>query len=67
MRSSRETVTQQITVVISGRSNKEIGRVLYISEGTVKHQVKSILSKLDAIWRTEANMIATRRGLVRAS
>jgi two-component system NarL family response regulator len=50
-----------------GRSNKEIGRALCISEGTVKHHVKSILSKLDAIGRTEASMIAARRGLVRAS
>jgi two-component system, NarL family, response regulator len=50
-----------------GRSNKEIGRALYISEGTVKHHVKSILSKLDAIGRTEASMIAARRGLIRAS
>jgi two-component system NarL family response regulator len=49
-----------------GRSNKEIGRALYISEGTVKHHVKSILSKLDAIGRTEASMIAARRGLIRA-
>ena len=50
-----------------GRTNKEIGRALYISEGTVKHHVKAILSKLDAIGRTEASMIAARRGLIRAS
>src|ERR1700751_1006585 len=37
-----------------GGSNKEIGRALYISEGTVKHHVKSILSKLDAMGRVEA-------------
>jgi two-component system, NarL family, response regulator len=63
--SSRET--QVLQYLALGRSNKEIGRVLYISEGTVKHHVKSILSKLDAIGRTEASMIAARRGLVRAS
>jgi two-component system NarL family response regulator len=50
-----------------GRSNKEIGQLLYICEGTVKHHVKSILNKLDAIGRTEAMAIATRRGLIRAS
>src|SRR5258708_3783883 len=45
-------------------SNKEIGRALYIGEGTVKHHVKSILSKLDAIGRVEAIAIAVERGLI---
>jgi two-component system NarL family response regulator len=48
-----------------GRSNKEIGQALYISEGTVKHHVKSILNKLDAMGRAEAIAIAARRGLIR--
>jgi two-component system NarL family response regulator len=47
-----------------GKSNKEIGQVLYISEYTVKNHVKSILRKLDAIGRTEAIAIASERGLV---
>lgn len=47
-----------------GLSNKEIGQYLCVCEGTVKHHVKSILSKLDAIGRTEAIAIAARRGLV---
>jgi DNA-binding NarL/FixJ family response regulator len=47
-----------------GRSNKEIGQALYISENTVKGHVKSILTKLDAIGRTEAIAIANRRGLI---
>jgi two-component system, NarL family, response regulator len=47
-----------------GRSNKEIGQVLYISESTVKGHVKSILSKLDAIGRTEAMFIASKRGII---
>ena len=47
-----------------GGSNKEIGRALYIGEGTVKHHVKSILSKLNAIGRAEAIAIAARRGLI---
>jgi two-component system NarL family response regulator len=63
--SNRETqVLQQLAY---GRSNKEIGQILYISEGTVKHHVKSILSKLDAMGRTEAIAISIRRGLIRAS
>ena len=47
-----------------GKSNKEIGQVLYISEYTVKNHVKSILRKLNAIGRTEAIAIASERGLV---
>jgi len=63
--SNRET--EILRYLARGRSNKEIGRALFISEGTVKHHVKSILRKLDAIGRSEAIAIATRRGLVRAS
>ena len=61
--STRET--QVLQCLARGLSNKEIGRCLCVSEGTVKHHVKSILSKLDAIGRTEAIAIAARRGLVR--
>jgi two-component system, NarL family, response regulator len=63
--SNRETEVLQY--LAGGRSNKEIGRMLYISEGTAKHHVKSILRKLDAIGRTEASAIAARRGLIRVS
>ena len=48
-----------------GESNKEIGAALFVSEGTVKTHVKSILAKLDASSRTEAVTIATRRGIIR--
>lgn len=50
--------------IAAGRSNKEIGAELFISEGTVKSHVKSIFSKLDVISRTEAVATATRRGLI---
>jgi two-component system, NarL family, response regulator len=60
--SKRET--QVLHYLALGRSNKEIGRVLYISEGTVKHHVKSILSKLNATGRGKAIAIAARRGLI---
>jgi len=55
-------VLQQLA---QGRSNKDIGRRLQISEGTAKTHVKSILTKLDAISRTEAVSVAHKRGLVR--
>ena len=62
--SKRET--QVLQYLARGRSNKEIGRALYISLGTVKQHVKSILGKLDAVGRAEAIAIAARRGLIHA-
>jgi two-component system, NarL family, response regulator len=50
--------------IASGRSNKEIGNILCISELTVKAHVRSILEKLDAKGRSEAIAIAVERGLV---
>jgi DNA-binding NarL/FixJ family response regulator len=47
-----------------GKSNKEIGGELFISEGTVKTHIKSIFSKLDVVSRTEAVATANRRGLI---
>jgi DNA-binding NarL/FixJ family response regulator len=67
-RISGETLSaRQIEVlklVAQGRSNKEIGSSLFISEGTVKSHVKSIFAKLNVISRTEAVASATRRGLI---
>jgi DNA-binding NarL/FixJ family response regulator len=50
--------------IAAGKSNKEIGAELFISEGTVKTHIKSIFSKLDVVSRTEAVANATRRGLI---
>jgi DNA-binding NarL/FixJ family response regulator len=50
--------------ISAGKSNKEIGAELFISEGTVKTHVKSIFSKLDVVSRTEAVATANRRGLI---
>jgi len=47
-----------------GRSNKEIGANLQISETTVKSHFRSIFAKLDVLSRTEAIAVASRRGLV---
>lgn len=65
---SRPALTEREHEVLRGmsrgRSNKEIGDSLSISEGTVKTHVKSILAKLGAAGRTEAVAIASQRGLV---
>jgi DNA-binding NarL/FixJ family response regulator len=50
--------------VAAGKSNKVIAAELYISEGTVKTHMKSILPKLDASDRTHAVMIALKRGIL---
>ena len=47
-----------------GRSNREIGRVLHISEHTAANHVRSILRKTSCANRTEAAGYALRRGLV---
>jgi two-component system NarL family response regulator len=66
---SRPELSKRETPVLQhlarGSSNKEIGRALFISEGTVEYHVKSILSKLGAVGRAEAIAIAARRGLIR--
>jgi DNA-binding NarL/FixJ family response regulator len=56
-----------LKLMAEGKSNKEIGTSLFISEGTVKSHVKGIFSKLNVISRTEAVATATRRGLIQLS
>jgi two-component system, NarL family, response regulator len=51
--------------VASGKSNKEIGVQLFITEGTVKSHVKNLLEKLGAVGRTAAIKEGVHRGLVR--
>ncbi len=48
-----------------GGSNKQIAAALGLTEETVKTHMKSILSKLGATDRTQAIVIAIRRGMVR--
>jgi DNA-binding NarL/FixJ family response regulator len=62
-----ERELQVLQHMANGRINKEIGQILYISESTVKTHVRSILTKLEAMCRTEAIAVATRRGLIRGS
>ena len=53
-----------MSLLARGKSNKEIGANLYISETTVKSHLRSIFAKLNVLSRTEAITTASRRGLV---
>jgi two-component system NarL family response regulator len=53
-----------LALLARGKSNKEIGANLYISETTVKAHLRSIFTKLNVLSRTEAIATASRRGLV---
>ncbi len=50
--------------IVSGKSNKEIGTELEISEATVKTHINSLLGKLGVSDRTQAATAAIQRGLV---
>jgi DNA-binding NarL/FixJ family response regulator len=67
-RVSSETLTGRemdvLTLLARGKSNKEIGANLYISETTVKAHLRSVFAKLKVLSRTEAIAAASRRGLV---
>ena len=55
---------QVLELIVKGRSNKEIGDALGISEATVKWHVNMILSRLDVTDRTQATVAALQRGIV---
>lgn len=46
-----------------GKSNKEIAKILYISEGTVKNHITSILNKLDLRDRTQLALFAVKNNI----
>jgi two-component system, NarL family, response regulator len=48
-----------------GLSNKGVGRMAGITEGTVKFHVNNILAKLQCASRTEAVALGLKRGLIR--
>ena len=51
--------------IAQGRSNREIARLLQVSEKTVKTHVSNILMKLDLADRTQAALWAVRNGAAR--
>lgn len=53
-----------LQLLVRGRSNKEIGAQLFISEETVKSHLKTLFAKLKVRDRTEAAISAVRQGIV---
>jgi len=49
-------------LLAQGLTNREIGSELKLAEKTVKHHVTQILNKLHVRSRTEAALVAQRRG-----
>ncbi len=53
-----------LRLLAAGYSNREIGRALFVAEGTVKNHVSNILHKLGVRDRTRAVLKALERGFV---
>jgi len=53
-----------LKLIVAGKSNRDIGTELTISEATVKTHINSILSKLGVSDRTQAATTALQRGIV---
>jgi NarL family two-component system response regulator LiaR len=56
--------TEILRMIADGHGNAEIAKTLYIGLGTVKGHIRSILEKLAASDRTQAAVVALRRGLI---
>ena len=55
-----------LRLVALGKSNREIGEELVISEGTARRHVSNIYQKIGANNRSEATSFALREGLLSA-
>jgi two-component system NarL family response regulator len=64
-RALTERERQVLKLLAEGQANKEIGALTGISESTVKTHVASIIEKLGVRSRTEAALIAEKRGFLR--
>jgi DNA-binding NarL/FixJ family response regulator len=64
-RQSLTTREQEVLqLLVRGRSNKEIGAQLFISDETVKSHLKTLFAKLKVRDRTDAAISAIRHGIV---
>ena len=56
--------TDVLRMIANGQGNADIAAALYIGLGTVKGHVRDILDKLAVSDRTQAAVVALRRGLI---
>jgi two-component system, NarL family, response regulator LiaR len=56
--------TEILRLISDGRSNAEIAEDLHIGLGTVKGHIRDILEKLSAADRTQAAVVALRKGYI---
>jgi len=54
-----------LKLVAEGRTNKDVGKELSITEDTVKKHMQNIIAKLNASGRTDAALKATRAGIIK--
>jgi len=54
-----------LALVAKGLTNKEIQVALALPQGTLKHHLARIFTKLDVTDRTEAALVAVQRGILR--
>ena len=54
-----------LALVARGLSNKEIQAALSMAEGTLRNHLKRVFAKLAVNDRTQASMVAVKRGLIR--
>lgn len=53
-----------LQLLVEGLSNADIAQRLFLSEGTVRNYLSGLFTKLDVSDRTQAVVVALRRGLV---
>jgi DNA-binding NarL/FixJ family response regulator len=59
-----ERELEVLRLMATGKTNREVGEALFITEGTVKAHVNNILTKMGVRDRTQAVTTALKRGLV---
>ncbi len=53
-----------LTLIAKGHSNREIARLLYVSESTVKNHISSVYKKVGIAGRSRLVLLAIQNGLV---
>ncbi|HHW13867.1 MAG TPA: response regulator transcription factor [Firmicutes bacterium] len=53
-----------LTLIAKGHSNREIARLLYVSESTVKNHISSVYKKVGVSGRSRLVLLAIQNGLV---